>query len=139
VTYPGGIKEQTAGRECGPDIPEYAPTSTWLRADVSGIPWTSKTFRIGCCRPSDSGKPYRKSLICKAKTKRSHGRGRIPYHKSLILLIILAERVGFEPTCRNYPTIRFRVGAVMTTSVPLQMSRLGEPFRAPIFRGWYSS
>ena len=33
----------------------------------------------------------------------------------------LAERVGFEPTCRNYPTIRFRVGAVMTTSVPLQI------------------
>jgi hypothetical protein len=31
----------------------------------------------------------------------------------------VAERVGFEPTCRNYPTIRFRVGAVMTTSVPL--------------------
>jgi hypothetical protein len=33
---------------------------------------------------------------------------------------ILAERVGFEPTCRNYPTIRFRVGAVMTASVPLR-------------------
>ena len=32
----------------------------------------------------------------------------------------MAERVGFEPTCRNYPTIRFRVGAVMTTSVPLR-------------------
>ena len=32
----------------------------------------------------------------------------------------VAERVGFEPTCRNYPTIRFRVGAVMTTSVPLR-------------------
>ncbi len=31
----------------------------------------------------------------------------------------LAERVGFEPTCRFYPTIRFRVGAVMTASVPL--------------------
>src|SRR6266404_1523464 len=35
-------------------------------------------------------------------------------------LFILAERVGFEPTCRNYPTIRFRVGAVMTASVPLR-------------------
>src|ERR1700690_3440413 len=34
----------------------------------------------------------------------------------------LAERVGFEPTCRNYPTIRFRVGAVMTTSVPLRLT-----------------
>jgi hypothetical protein len=32
----------------------------------------------------------------------------------------LAERVGFEPTCRFYPTIRFRVGAVMTASVPLR-------------------
>ena len=31
---------------------------------------------------------------------------------------ILAERVGFEPTCRLSPTIRFRVGAVMTASVP---------------------
>jgi hypothetical protein len=31
----------------------------------------------------------------------------------------VAERVRFELTCRNYPTIRFRVGAVMTTSVPL--------------------
>src|SRR5215470_19760866 len=35
----------------------------------------------------------------------------------------LAERVGFEPTCRFYPTIRFRVGAVMTASVPLRRSR----------------
>ena len=32
---------------------------------------------------------------------------------------LMAERVGFEPTCRYYPTIRFRVGAVMTASVPL--------------------
>src|SRR6516164_1273225 len=32
----------------------------------------------------------------------------------------MAERVGFEPTCRIYPTIRFRVGAVMTASVPLR-------------------
>ncbi len=32
----------------------------------------------------------------------------------------MAERVGFEPTCRFYPTIRFRVGAVMTASVPLR-------------------
>jgi hypothetical protein len=35
----------------------------------------------------------------------------------------MAERVGFEPTCRNYPTIRFRVGAVMTTSVPLRSNQ----------------
>jgi integrase len=34
----------------------------------------------------------------------------------------VAERVGFEPTCRNYPTIRFRVGAVVTTSVPLRLT-----------------
>src|SRR5207245_2530999 len=33
----------------------------------------------------------------------------------------MAERVGFEPTCRFYPTIRFRVGAVMTASVPLRL------------------
>src|SRR4051812_32339103 len=43
----------------------------------------------------------------------------------------MAERVGFEPTCRNYPTIRFRVGAVMTTSVPLQMPKSVAPFRDP--------
>ncbi len=36
------------------------------------------------------------------------------------LVVKLAEKVGFEPTCRNYPTIRFRIGAVMTTSVPLR-------------------
>ena len=39
----------------------------------------------------------------------------------------LAERVGFEPTCRNYPTIRFRVGAVVTTSVPLRRNNLMGP------------
>jgi hypothetical protein len=38
------------------------------------------------------------------------------------LAVEVAERVGFEPTCRNYPTIRFRVGAVMTTSVPLRLT-----------------
>ena len=32
----------------------------------------------------------------------------------------LADEVRFELTCRNYPTIRFRVGAVMTTSVPVR-------------------
>ena len=32
----------------------------------------------------------------------------------------LADEVRFELTCRNYPTIRFRVGAVMTASVPLR-------------------
>ncbi len=32
----------------------------------------------------------------------------------------MAERVGFEPTWRDEPPIRFRVGAVMTASVPLR-------------------
>ena len=41
----------------------------------------------------------------------------------------MAERVRFELTCRNYPTIRFRVGAVMTTSVPLRRS----PLRGPVY------
>ena len=50
--------------------------------------------------------------------------GRSEWTSSGEILLSLAERVGFEPTCRNYPTIRFRVGAVMTTSVPLQ-----SPFR----------
>ena len=36
----------------------------------------------------------------------------------------LAERVGFEPTWRLSPPIRFRVGAVMAASVPLQ--RIGD-------------
>jgi membrane-bound lytic murein transglycosylase F len=42
----------------------------------------------------------------------------------------MAERVGFEPTCRFYPTIRFRVGAVVTTSVPLRPDapRLGSGY-----------
>ncbi len=31
----------------------------------------------------------------------------------------MAERVGFEPTWRLSPPIRFRVGAVMAASVPL--------------------
>ncbi len=44
----------------------------------------------------------------------------------------VAERVGFEPTCRNYPTIRFRVGAVMTTSVPLRRSPFGGRYTTQI-------
>src|SRR5262249_7823626 len=43
----------------------------------------------------------------------------------------LAERVRFELTCRNYPTIRFRVGAVMTTSVPLRRPRFAGPVYYP--------
>ena len=35
----------------------------------------------------------------------------------------LAERKGFEPLCQISLTIRFRVGAVMTTSVPLREGR----------------
>jgi hypothetical protein len=36
----------------------------------------------------------------------------------------LAERVGFEPTWGDYAPIRFRVGAVMTASVPLRGRRI---------------
>ena len=36
----------------------------------------------------------------------------------------MAERVGFEPTWRLTPPIRFRVGAVMAASVPLQAPKL---------------
>ena len=32
--------------------------------------------------------------------------------------------MGVEPTCRYYPTIRFRIGAVMTSSVPFQFTEL---------------
>ena len=35
----------------------------------------------------------------------------------------LAERVGFEPTWELSPPIRFRVGAVVTASVPLRDGR----------------
>ena len=51
----------------------------------------------------------------------------------------MAERVGFEPTCRNYPTIRFRVGAVMTTSVPLRARTLLRTQIRAAPRGAYSS
>jgi hypothetical protein len=34
--------------------------------------------------------------------------------------LLLAERGGFEPPCQVSLTIRFRVGAVMTASVPLR-------------------
>jgi hypothetical protein len=37
--------------------------------------------------------------------------------------VFLAERVGFEPTWGDYAPIRFRVGAVMTASVPLREGR----------------
>ena len=54
-------------------------------------------------------------------SRREPGEHFVPRSKPLILkdFFQVAERVGFEPTCRNYPTIRFRVGAVVTTSVPL--------------------
>src|SRR6185437_92345 len=64
----------------------------------------------------------------------------------------MAERVGFEPTCRFYPTIRFRVGAVMTASVPLrpcpnpsttphyvELARVSAMRQDPGGEGWYSS
>ena len=34
--------------------------------------------------------------------------------------LILAEEAGFEPACQISLTIRFRIGAVMATSVPLR-------------------
>ncbi len=40
------------------------------------------------------------------------------------ILAFLAERVGFEPTWGDYAPIRFRVGAVMTASVPLRGPRI---------------
>ncbi len=43
--------------------------------------------------------------------------------KSLEKQACLAEEAGFEPACRISPTIRFRIGAVMATSVPLRNGR----------------
>ena len=37
-----------------------------------------------------------------------------------VFVVFLAERMGFEPMCQTSLTIRFRVGAVMATSVPLR-------------------
>ncbi len=75
-------------------------------------------------------------LLCKpveldsihAREFESHPRG---HHKEQ-----MAERVRFELTCRNYPTIRFRVGAVMTASVPLRATnllKLGPPRWGRVF------
>ncbi len=63
----------------------------------------------------------------------------------------MAERVGFEPTWRLTPPIRFRVGAVMATSVPLlrlkrpdympDASKTPEKITSPgelgLFPGWH--
>ena len=54
-----------------------------------------------------------------AAAYRQHASKQPPEHRANYQV---AERVGFEPTCRNYPTIRFRVGAVMTASVPLRVT-----------------
>jgi hypothetical protein len=63
------------------------------------------------------------AAVARFGTRLATGRGgpeaQVPEKKGLKEV---AERVGFEPTCRNYPTIRFRVGAVMTTSVPLRLT-----------------
>ena len=48
---------------------------------------------------------------------------------------MVAERMGFEPMCRNYPTIRFRVGAVMATSVPL---RSGQDNSTKLCMRWFA-
>ena len=45
-----------------------------------------------------------------------------------------------EPTCRFYPTIRFRVGAAMTASVPrgATMRNVHAPIsRSPVTRSWH--
>ena len=39
----------------------------------------------------------------------------------------MAERKGFEPLCQVSLTIRFRVGAVMTASVPLRWADYNRP------------
>ena len=52
----------------------------------------------------------------------------------------MAERVGFEPTWGDKTPNRFRVGAVMTTSVPLQnsytnaMNRVKADFNSSLVR-----
>src|SRR5580658_2825206 len=64
-------------------------------------------------RPQDCGRLPPSSR----EPQRGFCLGRLFSHATLCNRV--AERVGFEPTCRNYPTIRFRVGAVVTASVPL--------------------
>ena len=58
--------------------------------------------------------------------------GVLEYGKLFKKKELVAERKGFEPLCRVSPTIRFRVGAVMTTSVPLPLCR----GIVPDFRCW---
>ena len=74
--------------------------------------------------PSRLGRDVQKSLCDFCRTRvGSSTHSAPPIKKGLKNRpFLLAERVGFEPTCRNYPTIRFRVGAVVTTSVPLQLT-----------------
>src|SRR5262249_23992426 len=89
--------------------------SVWAPAAVpgpEGLPGARKAL--------DGETPFRR--ICAGFAAGLSGRRAEAKGKSVRAL---AERVGFEPTCRNYPTIRFRVGAVMTTSVPLQWPPCG--------------
>ena len=95
-----------------------------LRSSISGTPQQRGTFVSTCVS----------TFFCRV--------GHIDATGSV------AERVRFELTCRNYPTIRFRVGAVMTTSVPLRRNNLTgrealagrlEGDGQPRLRGWYSS
>ena len=84
-------------------------------------PSPASTGKLGSGLDTREGEPEAKPLKAEAKD--------------------VAERVGFEPTCRNYPTIRFRVGAVVTTSVPLRRNNLsaGCIRRTPFCGGCYSS
>ena len=79
-----------------------------------------------CCRKS--------VRLCRAKSSNSivHAR-EFKSHLQAWRVEKMAERVRFELTCRNYPTIRFRVGAVMTASVPLR-ARNVQFFRTATFK-----
>ena len=94
--------------------------------------------RVGFTRPTHGPRPVGApcSLIAAGRANRSAiCRPHVPWVLSPSLCSrkrkrplrgvcgFLAERVGFEPTWGDYAPIRFRVGAVMTASVPLHEGR----------------
>ena len=90
-------------------------------------------------RPSERLTPSKKALpAILSNPLRGFSSHRGPPMKSPAMagLFILAERVGFEPTCRFYPTIRFRIGAVMTASVPLRLPHRAQPAAALRMSDW---